>query len=130
MKVDMNFAMAHRDLYYLNQFKSKATHHEVHTIMHDKIDHSKAALLELPYRVKHIDGLTKLPLAVTGMLAHGHVDMRHAYYSLEIYSHDANYTVGSFAKLLRDLESSLSQPPGNSFQKTLLTLCMPHCWMC
>ena len=47
----------------------------------------------------------KLPLAVTGMLAHGHVNQRYAHYGLDIYLHNANYTVGPFAKLLRDLES-------------------------
>ena len=30
--------------------------------------------------------------------------MRYAHYGLDLYPHDANYTVGSFVKLLRDLE--------------------------
>ena len=46
----------------------------------------------------------KLPISVTGMLAHGHGDVRYAHYGLDIYPHDVNYTVGSFARLLRDLE--------------------------
>ena len=36
------------------------------------------------------------------MLAHRHGDVRYAHYGLDIYSHDVNYTVGSFARLLRD----------------------------
>ena len=32
------------------------------------------------------------------------------HYGLDLYSHDANYTVGSFAKVLRDLEA----PPKSS----------------
>ena len=79
--------------------------HEVLTIMHDKMDHSKTASLALSHKVKHLDGHMKLPLAVTGMLAHGHVDLRYAHYGLDIYPHHANYTVGSFAKHLRNLES-------------------------
>ena len=110
MKVHMDSAFAHRDLYYLNRFRSKESPHEVLTIMHDKMDHSKTASPALSHKVKHLDGLMKLPLAVTGMLAHGHVDQRYAHYGLDIYSHDANYTVGSFAKLLRDLEA----PPKSS----------------
>jgi hypothetical protein len=47
----------------------------------------------------------KLLVAVTGMIAHGHGDVRHAHYGLDIYPSDSNHTVGSIAKLLRDLES-------------------------
>ena len=38
------------------------------------------------------------------MLVHGHSDVRYAHYGLDLYPHDANYIVGSFAKLLCDLE--------------------------
>jgi hypothetical protein len=34
-------------------------------------------------------------------------DVCYAHYGLDIFVHDANYTVGSFAKLLRDLERPL-----------------------
>src|SRR5438270_14010225 len=44
------------------------------------------------------------------MIAHGHGDVRYAHYALDIYPKDANHTVGSFAKLLRDLE----KPPTSS----------------
>ena len=47
----------------------------------------------------------KLPVAVTGMIAHGHGDIRYAHYGLDIFPTDSNHTVGSIAKLLRDLES-------------------------
>ncbi len=46
----------------------------------------------------------------SGMIAHGHVDMKYAHYGLDFYPGDANHTVGSFAKLLRDLEN----PPTSS----------------
>jgi hypothetical protein len=49
----------------------------------------------------------KLPVAVTGMIAHGHGDVRYVHYGLDIYPSDSNHTVGSIAKLLRDLESPL-----------------------
>jgi hypothetical protein len=52
-----------------------------------------------------IDSLMKLSVAVTGMIAHGHGDVWYAHYSLDIYPSESNHTVGSIAKLLRDLES-------------------------
>jgi hypothetical protein len=110
LNVHLDSAFAHRDLYYLNRFRSKTMPREVLTIMHDKMDHSKTSSPVLSHKVKNLDGLMKLPLAVTGILAHGHVDQRYAHYGLDIFSHDANYTVGSFAKLLRDLEA----PPKSS----------------
>ena len=113
MQVHIDLAFAHRDLYYLNRYRSKSSSHEVVTIMHDKIDHSKTASPVLFHKVKHLDGLMKLPVAVTGILAHGHVDQRYAHYGLDLYSHDANYTVGSFAKVLKDLEA----PPKSSFRE-------------
>ena len=72
--------------------------------MHDKMDHLKTASPVLFHKMIHLDGLMKLPIAVTSIFVHGHVDQRYAHYGLDLYSHDANYMVGSFAKVLRDLE--------------------------
>lgn len=72
--------------------------------MHDKMDHAKTASPVFSHKSKALDGLVKLPISVTGMIAHGHGDVRYAHYGLDIFSHDSNYTVGSLAKLLRDLE--------------------------
>ena len=46
----------------------------------------------------------KLPISVTGMLAHSHGDVCYIHYNLDIFVHNSNYIVDSFAKLLRDLE--------------------------
>ena len=72
--------------------------------MHDKIDHTKIVSPVFSHKTKHLDGLLKLPLSVIGILAHGHGDVRYAHYGLDLYPHDANYTIESFAKLLRDLK--------------------------
>ena len=90
MQVHIDSAFTHQDLYYLNRYRSKSSLHKVVTIMHDKMDHSKTASPVLSHKVKHLDGLMKLPVAVTGILAHGHVDQRYAHYDLDLYSHDAN----------------------------------------
>ena len=104
LQTHLNKAWAHRDVYAANRYRSKCFPHECVTIMHDKMDHAKTASPVFSHKTKHLDGLTKLPLSMTGMLAHGQGDVRYAHYGLDLYPHDANYTVGSFAKLLRDLE--------------------------
>ena len=116
MKVHIDTAYMYRDLCYLNQFRSKASLHEVLTIMHEYIDYSKTASPALFHKVKHLDGLIMFPLTVTKMLAHGHVDQLYAHYGLDIYPHNANYTIGSFAKLFRNLES----PPKSTFRELFL----------
>ena len=68
--------------------------------MHDKMDHAKTASPVFSHKSKQLDGLTKLLVTVTGMIAHGHGDVRYAHYGLDIFLHDSNYTVGSLAKLL------------------------------
>ena len=78
--------------------------------MHDKMDHAKTASPVFSHKNKELDGLTKLPMSVTGMIAHGHDDVRYAHYGLDVFPHDSNYTVRSMAKLLRDLED----PPKSS----------------
>jgi hypothetical protein len=69
------------------------------------MDHSKTACLHFSHKNKAVDSFMKLPIAVTGMIAHGQDDVRYAYYDLDIYPSDSNHTVGSITKLLRDLES-------------------------
>jgi hypothetical protein len=81
--------------------------------MHDKMDHATTTSLVFSHKTKQLDGLMKLPVSIFGMLAHGHGDVRYAYYGLDIFAHDSNYIVGSFAKLLRDLE----RPPKSTLQR-------------
>ena len=97
-------ARAHQDHYYVNRLRSTLYPHECLTIMHDKMDHTKTASPVFSHKSKQLDGLTKLPVLVTGMIAHGHGDVRYAHYGLDIFLHDSNYTVGSIARLLRDVE--------------------------
>ena len=100
----LTIARTHRDVYYINQDLSFNKPHECVTIIHDKMDHSKTACPAFSHKSKELDGLMKLPISVTGMLAHGHADVQYAHYGLDVFSHDSNYTIGSMAKLLRDLE--------------------------
>ena len=78
--------------------------------MHDKMDHAKIASPVFSHKSKELDSLVKLPVFVTGMIAHGHGDVQYAHYGLDTFPHDSNYTIGSMAKLLRDLEG----PPKSS----------------
>ncbi|KAG0581688.1 hypothetical protein KC19_3G000300 [Ceratodon purpureus] len=104
LEVHLAKARAHREVYYANRRRSQTYPHECLTIMHDKMDHAKTASHVFSHKSKELDGLMKLPVSVTGMIAHGHADFRYAHYGLDIFPHDSNYTVGSLAKLLRDFE--------------------------
>ena len=104
LQMHLNKAWAHCNLYAANSYRSKCFPYECVTIMHDKMDHAKTASPVFSHETKHLDGLTKLPLSVIGMLAHGHGNVRYAHYGLDLYPHDANYTIGLFVKSLRDLE--------------------------
>jgi hypothetical protein len=76
------------------------------TIIHDETDHAKMASPCFASKNKSIDAFMRLPVAVTGMIAHGHGDGKYAHFSLDLYSYDSNHTVGSVAKLFCNLEKS------------------------
>ena len=105
-KLDMHLAIAraHRDYYYINRYRFHNFPHECVMVMHDKMDHAKTASPDFLHKSKDLDGLVKLLLSIIGMIAHGHGDVRCAHYGLDLFPHDSNYTIGSMAKLLRDLE--------------------------
>ena len=107
---------AHRQAYYASRYLSIQKPDQVLTIIHDKMDHSKTASPCFANRNKNTEGFMKLPVSVTGMIAHGHGDVRYAHYSLDLYPADSNHTVGSIARLLRDLERPKATATGELFQ--------------
>jgi len=62
------------------------------------MDHAKIASPVFSYKSKQLDGLTKLPISVVGMIAHGHSNVHYAHYDLDIFLHNSNYMMGSLAK--------------------------------
>ena len=78
--------MVHRELYYANQNLSKNESSKVLTIIHDKMDHSKTACPHFSHKNKAVDSFMKLPIAVTGMITHGHCDVQYAHYGLDIFT--------------------------------------------
>jgi len=50
------------------------------------------------------------------MIAHGHGDVKFAHYALDLYPADSNHTIGSFARLLRDLEKPPAYSSGLLFE--------------
>jgi hypothetical protein len=46
----------------------------------------------------------RLPVFVIDMIAHGHGDIWYAHYGVDLYPSNSNYTIGSKAKVFRDLE--------------------------
>ena len=95
---------AHQEFYYANRFLLEKEPEKCVTIIHNKMDHSKISSPHFSHKNKHMDSFMKLPIPVTRMIAHGHGDIRYAHYGLDIFPMDSNHTVGSIAKLLRDLK--------------------------
>ena len=85
---------AHRVLYYANRFLSQKEPEKCMTIIHNKIDHSKTSSLHFSHKSKHMDSFMKVPISITGMIAHGHGDIRYAHYRLDIFPTDSNHIVG------------------------------------
>ena len=75
----------HRIVYYGNRKNSEENPDEVVCIIHDKMDHSKTTSPHFSHKNKATESFMKLPVAVTGMIAHGHGDVRYAHYSLDIF---------------------------------------------
>jgi hypothetical protein len=52
------------------------------------------------------------------MIAHGHGDVKYAHYAFDLYPADSNHTIGSFARLLHDLEKPPAYSSGLLFEDT------------
>ena len=126
-RLDMHIAgqRAHRELYYANRYLSEKEPGKCVTIIHDKMDHSKTSSPHFSHKSKHMDSFMKLPISVTGMIAHGHGDIRYAHYGLDIFPTDSNHTVGSIVKLLRDLKLPQNILRGSYFLEAVQHHCLP-----
>jgi hypothetical protein len=142
LELHLDNAWMHQKLFYANLYHSRFFPGECIIIMQDKTDYAKIASSMFSHRTKQLGGLMKLLASVTKMLAHGHGDVCYAHYGLDLFAHDSNYTVGSFAKLLRDLEMLLKSSSRQLFNGSRLTplfqaCCMEHkcmryhccCWL-
>ena len=75
----------HREFYYANWVLLEKEPEKCVTIIHDKMDHLKTSSLYFSHKSKHMDSFMKLSVSVTGMIAHGHGDVRYAHYGLDIF---------------------------------------------
>ena len=73
-------------------------------IIHDKMDTQKTTVLRMRVITKGTSGLEKLPMSVTGILAHGHGDGVYTLYGISLWLGDSNYTISSLCKVLQALE--------------------------
>jgi hypothetical protein len=75
-----------------------------------------------------ICGLGQLPITLTGMITHGHVNERYAQYFNELWLNDPNFSIGSLLWLFQTLEKVLvceskilfEHPPQNTLFACLL----------
>ena len=73
---------AHRELYYAHRYILEEYPKKMVTIIHDKMDHSKTASPHFSHKSKPTESFMKLPVAIMGMIAHGHGDVRYADHGL------------------------------------------------
>ena len=85
------------------------------------MDHAKTASPCFASKTKSTDSFMRLPVAVTGMIAHGHGDVKFAHFSLDLYPGDSNHTIGLVAKLLCDLEKPLASSSRVLFENSRST---------
>jgi hypothetical protein len=101
---------AHRNAYYGSRYMFISKPKKCLIIIHDKMDHAKTASPCFASKTKSTNSFMRLPVAVTGIIAHGHEDVKFAHFSLDLHPGDSNHTISSVAKRLRDLE----KPPASS----------------
>ena len=97
----------YRNAYYGSQYMSISKSEICLTIIHIKVDHAKMASPCFASKIKNTNSYMRLSIAMIGMIVHGHGDVTFVYFSLNMYLGDSNQTIGSVAKLLRDLEKLL-----------------------
>jgi len=110
------------------------------------MDTSKMALLKMKIMMKATQGLSELPISITGMVAHRHNDGIYVHYAPSCWPRDLNFTISLLARLFYQLEGpSIGEkgnlflyPPANamickferektSFLIRCLTQCSRHC---
>ena len=124
----INYQNACRRLYHGWSSNSVDSPTEFLCIIHDKMDHTKSAILRMQRCTKATSGLGQIPISVTGMLTHGHGDGAYAHYSTAFWPGDSNFTISSICRVLRALERPpvkdskelFIAPPQNSFFEALL----------
>ena len=126
-RLDMHIARqrAHWELYYANQFLSEKEPGKYVTIIHDKMDHSKTSSPHFSHKSKHIDSFMKLPISVTGMIAHGHGDIRYAHYGLDIFPTDSNHIWDQLQSCLEILSCPQNILRGSYFLEAAQHHCLP-----
>jgi hypothetical protein len=98
--------MSRRHVYYAHRVLAKKDPENYLCIIHDKMDQAKTWIPRLVHTPKSLSGHgIPLPIALTGMLTHGRDPGVYAHFSFTgLWAGDADFTVTSLAKCLRDLE--------------------------
>ena len=81
-------------MYYANRHIFEKYPEKMLTIIHDKMDHFKTASPHFSHKSKATDSYMKYSVVVTGMIAHGHGEIRYAHYGLDIFPTDSIIRLG------------------------------------
>jgi hypothetical protein len=99
--------MSRRYVYYAHRVMAKQHPREYLCIIHDKMDQAKTSIPKMVSTPKSLaaHGIP-LPISLTGMLTHGRDPGVYAHFNVTgLWPKDADFTVTSLAKCLRDLEA-------------------------
>lgn len=94
-----------RSVYYANRQLSSLNPSKYLCIIIDKMDQHKTCVPRLEQTPKSCWGEMQLPIALSGILTHGHGEGTYGNFSLPQWPSDPNFTIGSLAKCLRKLEN-------------------------
>ena len=96
--------MSCRNVYYGWRLYSKMHPKKYLCIIHDKMDQQKTSIPRLQLVPKFVNHVMQLPISLTGMLTHGHGQRAYGHFSMGLWPSDPNFTIGSLAMCLRNLE--------------------------
>ena len=103
-----------RSLYYTWHTFLETQPQKYVCIIHDKMDQKKTAIPRLRVLPKGVDSGYNLPIALIGMITHGHAEGHYGHFILNgLWPSDPNLTIGSIASCLHNLERMDKHPLGD-----------------
>ena len=112
--IHMQQQLSCRSLYYAWRTFSETQPAKYVCIIHDKMDQKKTAIPRLRVLPKGVDSGYSLPIALIGMITHGHAEGHYGHFTLNgLWPSDPNLTIGSIASCLHNLERMDKHPLGD-----------------
>ena len=116
--IHMNQQQSFRSLYYAWRIFFETQPQKYVCIIHDEMDLKKTAIPSIRVTPKGLDSGYSLPVALVGMITHGHAKGHYGHFLLNgLWPSDPNLTVGSIVSCLHNLERMDKHPLGDLVTK-------------